>query len=89
MRMSLIFYLREDMLKLGSWDYEHLRRAYVDDRRKNEQHPLWRPYWNGVSPDMWDQAEWYEWLENKAGPSMVMEYHPEAYNEAGSLEDFF
>ena len=89
MRMSLIFYLREDMLKLGSWEYEHLRRAYVDARRKNEEHPLWRPYWNGVSPDMWDQAEWYEWLEDQAGPSMVREYHPEAYQESGSLEDFF
>ena len=89
LRMSLIFYYREDMLKLGSWEYEHLRRAYVDDRRKNEEHKLWRPYWNGVSPSMWDEQEWYDWLTMKGGEEMTRKYHPEAFDGAGSLEDFF
>ena len=88
MRMSLVFYFRQDMLKLGSWEYEHLRRAYVDDRRKNEEHVHWRPYWNGVSPSMWDEQEWYDWLSMKGGEDMVRQYHPEAF-QAGSLEDFF
>lgn len=89
LRMSLVFYFREDMDQLGSWEYEHLRRAFVDDRRKNEEHPLWRPFWNGVSPSMWDQQEWYDYLESKGGREMVEEYHPEAYEEKASLEDFF
>ena len=89
MRMSLVFYFREDMLKLGSWEYEHLRRAYVDERRKNEEHPLWRPYWNGVSPSMWEEEEWYNWLEANGGPSMVDKYHPEAAENPSTLEDFF
>ena len=89
MRMSLVFYFREDMAKLGSWEYEHLRRAYVDARRKNEEHPLWRPYWNGVSPSMWDEQEWYDWLTAEGGEAMVRQYHPEAFEVASSLEDFF
>ena len=88
MRMSLVFYFREDMLKLGSWEYEHLRRAYVDERRKNEEHPLWRPFWNGVSPDMWDEKEWYDWLSTH-DESLVQKYHPEAFDVPASLEDFF
>ena len=89
MRMSLIFYFREDMLNLGSWDYEHLRRAYVDQRRKDEEHKLWRPYWNGVSPSMWDEQEWFDWLTEIVGEDITRKYHPEAFEEAASLEDFF
>jgi len=89
LRMSLVFYFREDMAKLGTWEYEHLRRAYVDSRRKNEEHKLWRPYWNGVSPSMWGEQEWYDWLTVEGGESMVRQYHPEAFEVAGSLEDFF
>jgi hypothetical protein len=89
LRMSLIFYFREDMDKLGSWEYETLRRNFVDDRRKNEDHELWRPYWNGVSPSMWETQEWYDYLEAKGGKEMVEQYHPEAYEVKASLEDFF
>ena len=89
LRMSLVFYFREDMDKLGSWEYEHLRRAYVDSRRLNEEHPLWRPYWNGVSPSMWDNQEWYDYLEMNGGKDMVQQYHPEAYEVKTTLEDFF
>lgn len=89
LRMSLVFYFREDMDKLGSWEYEHLRRQYVDDRRKNEEHPLWRPYWNGVSPGMWDEQEWYTYLKENGGEEMLREYHPGAFEEKVSLEDFF
>ena len=88
LRMSLVYYFREDMDQLGSWEYESLRKQYVDDRRKNEEHALWRPFWNGVSPGMWDEQEWYDYLEMKGGKEMVQEYHPEAYEEKASLEDF-
>ncbi len=89
LRMSLIFYFREDMEKLGSWEYETYRRNFVDDRRKNEQHELWRPYWNGVSPSMWETQEWYSYLEEKGGLEMVEKYHPEAFVAESTLEDFF
>jgi hypothetical protein len=89
LRMSLVFYLREDMLQLGSYDYEVIRRNFVDDRRMNKEHPMWRERWNGVSPSMWDSEEWYEYLEQKGGVDMVQTYHPEAYSKGASLEDFF
>ena len=89
MRMSLVFYFREDMLKLGTWEYEHLRRAYVDSRRLNEEHKLWRPYWNGVSPSMWDDNEWYDWLTDNGGEEMTRKYHPESFDVAGTLDEFF
>jgi hypothetical protein len=48
-RMSIVAYFRENMLQLGSYEYEMLRKEYVESRRLNEQHPMWRPLWNGVS----------------------------------------
>jgi hypothetical protein len=89
LRMSLIFYYREGMKELGSWDYEATRRQYVKDREKNQEHPLWWSRWNGVSPNMWDEKEWYDYLERKLGKETVLKYHPDAYVAAGSLEDFF
>lgn len=89
LRMSLVFYFREDMLQLGSYEYEKLRRQFVDDRRMNQHHVLWRPYWNGVSPKMWESEEWYQYLEFHGGLEMLKEYHPEAVEVKSTLEDFF
>ena len=89
LRMSLVFYLREDMEKLGSWDYELCRRNYVDSRRLNKEHKLWKPLWNGVSSKMWEDNEWYNYLEQKGGVNMVNQYHPEAFKPKTSLEGFF
>jgi hypothetical protein len=95
MRMSLVFYFREDMEKLGSWEYEHLRRAYIDDRRKNEDHPLWRPYWNGVSPGSLSDRdeEWYQYLLQNGGEEMMKTNQSGLWdhfnNKQISLEDFF
>lgn len=89
LRMSLVFYFREDMQHLGSWEYEKMRRTYVDERRLNKDHPLWRQSWNGVSPGMWDEREWYNWLETNGGKNMLTEYHPKASEEEGTLEAFF
>ena len=86
LRMSLVFYFREDMDILGSLEYENLRRQFVDDRRLNEKHELWRPYWNGVSPSMWDSEEWYIYLEKNGGIEMRQQYHP--ITEVASLEGF-
>lgn len=89
MRMSLVYYFREDMDQLGSWEYETTRKNFVDDRRLNREHKLWREYWNGVSPNMWAQQEWYDYLESKLGKDIVQQYHPEAYETQSSLEGFF
>ena len=89
LRMSLVFYFREDMDKLGSFEYESLRRQFVDDRRLNEKHELWRPYWNGVSPSMWDTEEWYDYCKTNGGEDMLNQYHPETLKEESSLESFF
>ena len=89
MRMSLVYYFREDMDQLGSWEYETTRKNFVDDRRLNKEHKLWREYWNGVSPNMWAQQEWYDYLESKMGKDAVEQYHPEAYETQSNLEGFF
>lgn len=87
LRMSLVFYFREDMKELKSWEYERTRREYVDDRRLNPSHPLWRKHWNGVSPNMWYEKEWYDYLSSKLGEEVLQKYHPEA--KPNSLEGFF
>ena len=89
LRMSLIFYYRENMKKLGSWEYEALRRSFVLGRSRNSEHPLYRDKWNGVSEGMWFEQEWYDHLRDNLGEEAVRKYHPEAYEQSGSLEDFF
>ena len=89
MRMSLIFYYRENMKNLGSWDYEALRRTYVKERSVNKEHPLWWSRWNGVAPGMWTDNEWYDYLREKMGEDTLRLYHPEALEVSGSLDDFF
>lgn len=88
-RISLVCYLRENMLDLGSYEYEATREQYVIDRRSNKQHNYYRPLWNGVSPGMWDEQEWYTYLENTLGRNIVVKYHPAAYQTASSLGNLF
>ena len=61
-RISIVCYFREDMLVAGSWEYEALRRNYVDERRLNQKHKLWTKLWNGISPGMWAESEWSQYL---------------------------
>jgi hypothetical protein len=88
-RVSLVCYFREKMLELGSWDYEQTRKEYVDSRRLNQEHPEWRKLWNGVSPGMWDDQEWYDYLETKLGRGVLAEYHPKAVEKVAALDEFF
>lgn len=90
-RMSVVAYFRENMLELGSWEYETARRNYVESRRLNQSHPMWRPLWNGVSEKMFEQQEWYDFLRAQPnGEAMLKQYHPEATQEkAATLGDFF
>lgn len=82
-RISLVCYFRESMLELKSWEYELLRKQYVEERRTNKSHPLWRPLWNGVSPGMWEDQEWYDYMTAHNMPD------PYAKAPVASLENFF
>lgn len=88
-RISLVCYLREKMLELGTKEYEDARFEFVESRRKNPEHPEQRKLWNGISKAMWDSQEWYDYLETNKGKEMVAKYHPEAYNKQSSLESLF
>jgi len=88
-RISLVCYLREKMLELGSKEYEDHRFNYVESRRKNPEHPKQRRLWNGISEGMWTEQEWYDYLERHGGREMVEKYHPEAYKKESTLEDLF
>ena len=88
-RISLVCYLREKMLELGSKEYEDHRFNYVECRRKNKEHRLQRRLWNGISEGMWDEQEWYDYLERIGGKAMVEKYHPKAYEKISTLEDLF
>lgn len=87
-RVSLVVYFREKMLELGTKVYEDTRKQFVEDRRRNKEHPEQRPLWNGVSPGQWDTKEWYDYCENKLGKETLIKYHPESV-KANSLEEFF
>lgn len=84
-RISLVCYLREKMLELGSKEYEDHRYNYVESRRKNPEHPLQRNLWNGISEGMWEEQEWYDYLERNGGREMLEKYHP----KPSTLEDLF
>ena len=86
-RVSLVCYFREKMLDLGSHEYEDCRYNFVESRRLDKEHPLWKPLWNGVSESMWTSQEWYDYCEEKLGREELLKEHPEA--NASSLEDFF
>jgi len=88
-RISLVCYFRENMLELGSKEYEDCRFNFVESRRLNHEHPLWKPLWNGVSANMWEDKEWYNYLEARLGRDIVTKYHPGAYSVSSSLEDLF
>ena len=87
-RISLVCYFREKMLELGSWEYENCRYDFVEQRRKNPEHPMQRKLWNGVSEGMWTSDEWYEYCREKLGEEVLLKYHPES-QKSGSLDEFF
>jgi len=82
-RISLVCYFREKMLELKSYDYEMLRKQYVEERRQNKNHKLWKPLWNGVSPNMWNDQEWFDYMHSH---NMKDPYGKDA---EATLEDFF
>ena len=82
-RISLVCYLREGMLDLGSYEYENLRYQFVEERRKNKEHPFQRKLWNGISEGMWESKEWYDYLHAHGMKD------PYGSDSRSTLEDFF
>ena len=74
-RVSLVCYLREGLIGIDSKREEDLRFNFVEERRKNKEHPLQRKLWNGVSPGMWSDQEWKTYLK-KHEPDLVTKYFP-------------
>jgi len=62
-RMTIVAYFREKMVDLKSYDYEFLRKKYIDERRLNKDHRLQRNLWNGVNAGMWEEQEWYDYMK--------------------------
>lgn len=88
-RCTLVCYFRENMLELGSWDYELTRRNFVESRQSNTEHPEWRTGWNGVSPNMFESEEWAQYCTEHGGREMLEKYHPNLVKSNSSLEEFF
>lgn len=82
-RLTLVCYFREKMVDLKSWDYEMLRKQFVEERRLNKSHKFQRPLWNGVSPGMWDDQEWFDYMKAHNMPD------PYAKEISASLDSFF
>jgi hypothetical protein len=96
-RISLVCYLRENMLQLGEYDYENLRYQFVESRRLNKEHPghkypdgSTRHLWNGVSEGMWESDEWFDFLEANNGTNLRKGIKDKSRSEApSSLESLF
>lgn len=87
-RCSVVAYLREDLLEAGVKEYEDARYQFIEQRRLNRNHPLWRERWNGVSPS-WDSSdEWFDWLKTKYG-SLGNEWIQKYHHAESNLENFF
>jgi hypothetical protein len=75
-RISLVCYLREGLIGVNTKREEDHRFFFVEERRKNNEHPLWHKRWNGVSPGMWESPEWKEYLIRNNQMDLVEKYFP-------------
>lgn len=88
-RISVVSYFREKMLECGTYEYETLRKDFVESRRNDQNHPDWFKGWNGVTPNMFNSDEWKEFLsKHPKGDEFIYKYHKEFIKEE-SLEDLF
>lgn len=62
-RLTIVAYFREDLFEVKSWEYEQLRKKFVQERSKNKEHPDWKPLFNGVTAGMWESQEWADYLK--------------------------
>ena len=88
-RISVVCYFRENMINLGERRYEDLRYQFVESRRANTEHPLWKEGWNGVSHAMWDTKEWYDFLRDNDGEKYIAMYHAKSLEVDSNLNTLF
>lgn len=90
-RYSVVCYFRENMLKLGPKEYEDYRFNFIEGRRLNKEHPMWRPLWNGISPGWVHSEEWKEYLlKQPNGEKYLKRFHSDLIDTSKNLlEDFF
>lgn len=61
-RLSLVLYFRESITDCKSFAYEEARKRYVYMRKQDKTLPEWREGWNGISPGMFFEDKWFEYL---------------------------
>jgi hypothetical protein len=89
-RVTVVMYFREKLSQeCEGKEIEDLRFDFVEKRRKDPNHPLQRPLWNGISPSMWEDDEWIEFLLGRGYTDYVQEKFPEYFDTGNSLENFF
>lgn len=88
-RITVVLYFREKMLNCESKIIEDLRFKFIETRRKNTEHPEWRPLWNGVSPSCFMSEEWIEFLLAHGMNEYVQKTFGSRIEERVSLDDFF
>ena len=70
------------MTECGSKVYEDLRKQYVQDRINDKEHPDHSKYvhrsqtWNGVSPGMWEEDAWVDYLRKHGFDAEADELRP-------------
>ncbi|AGS81014.1 putative SNF2 DNA repair protein [Caulobacter phage Cr30] len=83
-RCSVVAYFREDLIGTGSYEYNQVKFQYVEERKKDPILSEGRNLFNGVTPGMFTEQAWYDYLESKLGKDVVLQYHPEAYPQTGA-----
>ena len=90
-RVSVVAYAREDLEKLGSWEYEQTRKRFIQGRVANKEHPDWWERWNGVTPGCFQSKEWKDYLISAMGIDEAKRNDPELFlqDEQTTLDEFF
>ena len=90
-RISLVCYLRRNMLECGSRAYEDLRKQFTVDLMNDKSRPEHSQYnhksqmWNGVFAGMWFSEEWIHYLRSHGFDQEADQINP----PINTLEEFF
>jgi len=64
-RVSLVFYSRERMTEMESWECENCRKEFMNFAAKSlPQYGKGNGGWNGVFPGMWKSEEWAQFKKD-------------------------
>lgn len=82
-RVSIVAYFRQDMLQLGSVEYEELRHAYVDQCKADKMS------WNGVWLGMWESESWKQFALPRMDRATLVKHQPQLFTEHAVLDSLF